>query len=53
MPDPMQPRDALLSWLGAFVGIGVTDLVFNVINGSFEWRGQVWRVVLREPSDGW
>lgn len=44
MPDPTRPRDAVLSWLGAFMGIAGTDMIFNIINGSFEWRGQVGRI---------
>lgn len=41
MPEPARPRDAILTWVGAFVGIGVADMVFNIMNRSFAWRGQV------------
>lgn len=41
LPEQARPADAMLTWLGAFVGIGATGIVYNIMNGSFEWGGQV------------
>lgn len=41
MPEPANPRDAFVTWGGTFLTIAVVELVFNTMNGSFGWRGQV------------
>lgn len=41
MPDKPEAGDALLTWLGAFLGIGTTGLVYDVMNGAIQGGGKV------------
>lgn len=41
MPEPANPGDAFVTWAGTFISIGLLEMVFNLMNGSIHWRGQV------------
>lgn len=41
MPEKPPAGDALLTWLGAFLGIGSTGLVYDVMNGAIQGGGKV------------
>ena len=41
MPEPANPGDAFVTWVGTFISIGLLEVVFNLMNGSIRWRGDV------------
>lgn len=41
LQDMIQPVDATLSWVGAFLGIGITQILLMTMNKYVTWRGQV------------
>lgn len=45
MPEPGNPRDAFVTWGGTFAAIALAELVFNAMNGSLRWRGEVEAVI--------
>lgn len=43
MKPAARPFDAMLSWVGAFAAIGLTESLLNILDSNIVWRGQVSR----------